>query len=184
MRAFELIRFLLVLVLFQTSLIGFSQETINFEIPLIDRPPTLDDFSGMQPSSEIAVMMSRAQDFTQREPSNGDPATQETVVYAAYDSDNFYAIFLAFDTEADQVRANFAPREEIQNDDWVGLLIDTFNDQRTAYGFGSSAAGTQSDGRWSDLARGSNGWDGSYEALWYTDSRLTDTGYMVQMTIP
>ena len=184
MRAFKLIRFFLVLVLIQTSLVSFSQETVNFEIPLIDRPPTLDDFSGMEPSPAIAAMMARAMDFTQREPSDGDPATQETVVYAAYDSENFYAIFLAFDTEADQVRANFAPREEIQNDDWVGLLIDTFNDQRAAYGFGSSAAGVQSDGRWSDLARGNNGWDGSYEALWYTDSRLTDTGYMVQMTIP
>ena len=156
MRAFKLIRFFLVLVLIQTSFVSFSQETVNFEIPLIDRPPTLDDFSGMEPSPEIASMMARAMDFTQREPSDGDPATQETVVYAAYDSENFYAIFLAFDTEADQVRANFAPREEIQNDDWVGLLIDTFNDQRAAYGFGSSAAGVQSDGRWSDLARGNN----------------------------
>ena len=44
MRAFKLIRFFLVLVLIQTSFVSFSQETVNFEIPLIDRPPTLDDF--------------------------------------------------------------------------------------------------------------------------------------------
>ena len=184
MRACILIRYCLALVLIQTSLVGFSQETVNFQVPFIERPPTLDDFSGMKPSPEIASMMAKAQEFIQREPSDGAPASQETVVYAAYDSTNFYAVYLAFDSEPAQIRANLAPREEIQNDDWVGLLIDTFNDQRSAYGFGASAAGVQSDGRWSDLARGNNQWDGSYEAVWYTDSRLTDTGYMVQMTVP
>ena len=184
MKVCILIKSCLALVLIQTSLVGFSQETVNFQVPFIERPPTLDDFSGMEASPEIAAMMAKAQEFIQREPSDGAPASQETVVYAAYDSTNFYAIYLAFDTEPNQILANLAPREEIQNDDWVGLLIDTFNDQRSAYGFGASASGVQSDGRWSDLARGNNQWDGSYEALWYTDSRVTDSGYMVQMTVP
>jgi len=171
-------------LLIQVGVVAVSQETATLQIPFIERPPTLDDFAGMQPTPEIAAMMTRVEGFIQREPSDGSPASQETVVFAAYDNVNFYAIHLAFDTEPDQVRSNLAPREEIENDDWVGLLIDTFNDQRNAYGFGVSAAGVQSDGRWSDLESGFRAWDGSYEAVWYTDARLTDSGYMTQMTIP
>ncbi len=179
-----LVVFCVVFLVMQHSNLVVAQEMAGLQIPLIERPPSLDDFSGMQPSSELESMMVKVDGFIQREPRDGAPATQDTVVYAAYDNINFYAIFVAFDSEPNQVRANLAPREEIQNDDWVGLLIDTFNDQRSAYGFGSSAAGIQSDGRWSDLARGSNQWDGSYAAVWYTDSRLTDEGYLVHMTIP
>ena len=128
-------------------------------------------------------MMARADGFVQREPDNGMPASQETIVYTAYDSRNLYVVFLAYDSEPELIRANLAPRENIGDDDSVGVLIDTFNDQRTAYGFGSSPLGVQVDGRWSEIAKQSN-WDTSFEAVWYTDTRLTDAGYMVKMTIP
>ena len=37
------------------------------------------------------------------------------------------------------------------NDDRVGLVIDTFDDQRTGYGFRSSPLGVQWDGRWAEV---------------------------------
>ena len=80
-------------------------------------------------------------------------------------------MFVAFDDDPASVRANLAPRENIENDDRVGLLIDTFDDQRTAYGFRSSPLGVQWDGRWSEVTRG--GYDSSYEAVWYTDAQRT-----------
>ena len=89
---------------------------------------------------------------------------------------------MAFDDDPASVRANLAPRENIENDDRVGLLIDTFDDQRTAYGFRSSPLGVQWDGRWSEVTRG--GYDSSYEAVWYTDAQRTPGGYVVLMTIP
>ena len=160
-----------------------AQQTDELVIPYIERAPQLDDFRGMRASPEIAAMMARVEGFVQREPDNGMPASQDTTVYSAYDDRNLYVVFLAFDSEPALIRANLAPRENVIDDDFVAILVDTFNDQRTAYGFGSTPLGVQVDGRWSEIAKQSN-FDTSYEAVWYTDARLTDSGYMVKMTIP
>ena len=88
-------------------------------------------------------------------------------------------VFVAFD---DDPARRLAPRENIENDDRVGLLIDTFDDQRTGYGFQGQPTGRAMGRRWSEVARG--GYDSSFEAVWYTDAQLTAGGYVVLMTIP
>ena len=160
-----------------------AQLSEELEVPLIDQEPELADFAGMQPSAAIRDKMAMVTGFIQREPDDGAPSSQRTEVYVAYDHRNFYAIFLAFDNRPDLVRANLSPRENIDNDDNVGILLDTFNDQRTGYAFRSSPLGVQWDGRWLEVSK-TPGFDSSYEAVWYTDGRLTDQGYMVKMAIP
>lgn len=137
----------------------------------------------MAPADSVRARYATATGFTQRSPQNGASASQRTEVLLGYDSRNLYAVFLAFDTSPESVRANLAPRENIDNDDRVGILIDTFDDQRTAYGFRSSPLGVQWDGRWSEVTRGA-GYDSSYEAVWYTEAQRTAGGYVVIMTIP
>jgi hypothetical protein len=158
---------------------AFAQE---MTIPVVAGAPMLADFVSMNPSDDVRSRYASITGFTQRTPQDGAPSAQRTDVYLGYDSRNLYAVFVAFDDDPASVRANLAPRENIDNDDNLGLLIDTFDDQRTGYGFYSSPLGVQWDGRWSDVTRG--GWDTSYEAVWYTDAQLTDGGYVVMMTIP
>ncbi len=155
----------------------------DLAIPFIDRPPELADFAGMAPSVEIRTKMSMVTGFTQRVPRDGAPASQRTEVYVAYDNRNLYAIFLAFDDEPDLVRANLSPRENVEDDDTVGLLIDTFNDQRTGYAFRSTPLGVQWDGRWLEVSK-TPGFDSSYEAVWDTEGQRTDSGYIVRMAVP
>ncbi len=155
----------------------------ELEIPLVATPPVLADFLDMSPSDATRSRFAFVSGFVQRTPQNGAQASQRTDVYLGYDTRNLYAVFVAFDTSPESVRANLAPRENIDNDDRVGLLIDTFDDQRTAYGFRSSPLGVQWDGRWSEVTRGA-GYDTSYEAVWYTDAQRTDEGFVVLMTIP
>lgn len=161
-----------------------AQDAVStLRIPFTDRPPELADFAGMEPSPEIRNRMGVVSGFTQRLPDDGVPASEQTDVYLAYDHRNLYAVFLAFDSNPDQIRANLSPRENVDNDDTVGILIDTFNDQRTGYAFRSTPLGVQWDGRWNEVARTPR-FDSAYQAVWYTDGELTDTGYMVLMTIP
>jgi hypothetical protein len=170
------------LVVVVTLLVGaraFAQELV---IPAVAAPPTLAEFVGMNPGEDVRSRYAYVTGFTQRVPQDGAPSAQRTDVYLGYDSRNLYAVFVAFDDDPASVRANLAPRENIDNDDNLGLIIDTFDDQRTGYGFYSSPLGVQWDGRWSDVTRG--GWDTSYEAVWETDAQLTDRGYVVLMTIP
>jgi len=157
--------------------------TSDLTIPLIDRPPELTDFADMKPSAEIVDKMAMVTGFTQRVPRDGEPASQRTEVYVAYDDQNLYAVFLAFDDEPDLVRANLSPRENVENDDTVGILIDTFNDQRTGYSFRSTPLGVQWDGRWNEASRNA-GFDSSYQAVWSTDGEQTDSGFMVRMAVP
>jgi hypothetical protein len=152
-------------------------------IPFIDRPPEITDFSGMVPSAEMREKMGVVTDFIQRLPDDGEAASERTEVYLAYDERNLYAVFLAFDSQPDQIRANLSPRENVENDDTVGILIDTFNDQRTGYAFRSTPLGVQWDARWNEVAR-TPGFDTAYQAVWYTDGEVTDDGYMVLMSIP
>jgi hypothetical protein len=160
-----------------------AQVSEDLVVPFTDQEPELADFAGMQPSDAIRSKMAMVTGFIQREPDDGAPSTQRTEVYVAYDQRNFYAVFLAFDNQPGQVRANLSPRENIDNDDTVGILLDTFDDQRSGYAFRSSPLGVQWDGRWLEVSK-TPGFDSSYEAVWYTDGELTDQGYMVKMSIP
>jgi hypothetical protein len=160
-----------------------AQVSEELVIPFTDQEPELADFAGMQPSEALRSKMAMVTGFIQREPDDGAPSSQRTEVYVAYDQRNFYAVFLAFDDQPGQVRANLSPRENIDNDDNIGILLDTFNDQRTGYAFRSSPLGVQWDGRWLEVSK-TPGFDSSYEAVWYTDGQLTEQGYMVKMTIP
>ncbi len=98
---------------------AFSQE---LSIPLVATPPTLADFVSMSPAEGVRGRYASVTGFTQRTPQDGAPSTQRTDVYLGYDARNLYAVFLAFDDDPASVRANLAPRENIENDDRVGLL--------------------------------------------------------------
>jgi hypothetical protein len=168
---------------FLTAGVATAQRVSDLVVPYTDREPELSDFAGMRPSAEIVSKMAMITGFTQRVPDDGAPSRQRTEVYVAYDQQNFYAVFLAFDSDPAQVRANLSPRENVDNDDTVGILLDTFNDQRSGYAFRSSPLGVQWDGRWLEVSK-TPGFDSSYEAVWYTDGELTDEGYMVKMAVP
>ncbi|MEX1196287.1 MAG: DUF5916 domain-containing protein [Pseudohongiellaceae bacterium] len=148
--------------------------------PRLDEEPNLSDFSGMRPNTETAQMMSRVDGFVQREPVDGIDPSQRTEVYFGYDDSNFYAIFLAFDSDPNQIRATLSSRESIEGDDSVELTIDTFNDQRTAYNFRVTPLGIQRDARWTE----GRDMDVSWNAAWVSDGELTDEGYMVKIAIP
>jgi hypothetical protein len=168
------------------SIITFSANAADdgLAIPVIAGEPTLADFSGMQANSALARSMAKVENFVQREPDDGDPATQRTEVYVGYDQERLYAVFLAFDTNPAEIRANMSSRESIEEDDTVGITIDTFNDQRAAFAFQSTPMGIQWDARWTEGSSRRAGFDTTWEAVWDSEAELTDQGYMVRMSIP
>ena len=163
------------------SPVSLAADAPALALPQIQGEPSLDHFVGMTPATDLARSMRRIDNFQQRLPVNGAPASQRTEVYVGYDSENLYAVFLAFDTRPDLIRATMSSREVIDGDDSVELTLDTFADQRTAYSFRVTPLGLQWDARWTE---GSSGFDTSLEAVWYSDGMLTDQGYMASLRIP
>ena len=156
----------------------------GISVSRITAEPDFSDFAGMQPGTELARSMTQVENFIQREPYDGTPATQRTEVYIGYDQQRFYAVFLAFDSQPNLIRANMSPRENIGGDDTVEMTFDTFNDQRAALTFRSTPLGIQWDARWTEGSSRRAGFDTTWEAVWDSDGQLTDEGYMVKMSIP
>jgi len=78
-------------------------------------------------------------------PVEGAPGTEETEVWMAYDSEHLYFAFYAHYSDTGIIRANRADRDEIQGDDQMAVLFDTFLDQQRAYQFAVNGYGVQSD---------------------------------------
>lgn len=71
-------------------------------IPRVPTSPQLEDFLTMLPDERVRGRMVEVHDFTQRDPSDGAPATRRTDVYLAYDTASLYVVFVCFDSEPPQ----------------------------------------------------------------------------------
>ncbi len=90
--------------------------------------------------------------------------------------------FKAYDPNPELIRASLRNRDDIWLDDNVGVIIDSFNDERAGVEFFVNPLGAQAEGTMTDT----NGWDGdgSWDAIWNSAGKLTDFGYVVEMSIP
>ena len=165
------------MVLIHLPLCAATNELV---IPKLEQTPSLNDFQGMAPATALAKQMVNVSGFIQRAPQDNEKATQKTRVFLGHDAKNLYVVFLAFDDEPDKIRARMAPRETVDADDTVNIMVDTFNDQRRGYTFRCNPLGIQWDAAWSE----GSSFDSSFNAVWRSDGKITDAGYMVSMVIP
>ena len=118
-------------------------------------------------------------EFVQREPDDGEPVSVGTKAFVSYDNDNLHVVFVCEDDPA-QVRARVVPRDRISDDDRVVVFLDTFDDNQRAYVFEVNPLGIQRDGF---ITEGQDD-DYSFDALWYSQGRLTPDGYVVKLQVP
>jgi hypothetical protein len=159
---------------------NLKPEISSLNIPRLPSAPKLGDFEGMEPVTDLARKMLKIDKFTQQEPRDGSPVSQPTKAFLGYTGKNFYAVFLCFDKEPKKIRARMLRRELIDDDDQVGLWLDTFHDQRHAYYFYSNPYGIQQDGLFAETG----GPDNTFDTVWHTTTRMSDQGYMVMIEIP
>lgn len=113
------------------------------------------------------------------QPGNNTPAPQRTTAMALYNSQYLYIAFICHDTDPSKIRAHITDRDNIFQDDFVGVLLDTYDDHQRAYEFFVNPYGIQAD-----LMRNGNNEDASWDAVWYSKAAINDTGYTVEMAIP
>jgi hypothetical protein len=159
---------------------NLKAEISSLTIPRLPTAPKLGDFEGMEPATDLARKMLRIDKFTQQEPRDGAPVSQPTEAYLGYTGKNFYAVFICFDKEPKKIRARMLRRELIDDDDQVGLWLDTFHDQRHAYYFYSNPYGIQQDGLFAE----NGGPDNTFDTVWHTTTKMNGQGYMVMIEIP
>ncbi|NOZ93708.1 MAG: carbohydrate binding family 9 domain-containing protein [Acidobacteria bacterium] len=114
-------------------------------------------------------------------PGDNLPAPVKTECRIAYSRDALYVAFVAHDPDPSKIRAHLTDRDRAFNDDFVGIVLDTFHDQRRAFEFFVNPMGVQMDVVLDDV---NGGEDASWDAIWRSAGRLTKDGYVVEMAIP
>jgi len=124
----------------------------------------------------------RASSFTQREPEEGQPSTEDTEVRVLYDNDNLYFGIVAKDSDPAGVIISELKKDfTVDNGDSLQIILDTFRDQRNAYQFTINPAGAKWDAQMTNEGREVNqSWDG----VWYVRTRLADDGWVAEIAIP
>ncbi len=102
-----------------------------------------------------------------------------TEVLLIYNTKNFYAAFRCYDHDPSAIRAHLRDRDTLGGDDWIALILDTFNDERRSFDFIVTAQGVQFDEIETQNSE-DNGWD----TIWESSSKITDWGYAVEIAIP
>src|SRR4030095_2002489 len=78
-------------------------------------------------------------------PLRGEPEQQRTSVWVGYDSQAIYFAFRCYDTDPDKIRSTISRRDNVWNDDWVGVSLDSSRAGQIAYHMFVNPSGIQMD---------------------------------------
>ena len=144
----------------------------------IDSPITLDGIL----DEPVWAQSEPATDFIQREPYEGQPATERTEIRILYDKESLYFGASVYDSEPDKLIINSLRQDFPQSDDdGVSFYLDTFNDDRNLYAFFINPAGAKREMQVVDEGR-----DQSlpWEDVWEVKTRIAEDGWYAEVRIP
>ena len=126
-------------------------------------------------------------DFRQREPHEGETATEKTEVRIVYTRHAVYFGIHCYDSEPSRIIATELRRDVSQDlDDHFEILIDSNYDRRDAYVFEINPLGTQNDGLVVEEQGGSDGgdFDRGWDGVWSSEARAVADGWTATVEIP
>ncbi len=167
----------LFLVILSLPLAAKTPPKVNIEISRISGEITIDaQLNEPQWQQATKVLVNNV-----TRPYNNIPSPVYTEARLMEDGEVFYIAFIAKDPNPEQIRAFLKDRDKSWGDDIVGVKIDTYNDQRSAYRFLVNPLGAQIDGIENEVTKKeSDSWDG----IWDSAGTITDDGYIVEFALP
>ncbi|MBL7979298.1 MAG: carbohydrate binding family 9 domain-containing protein [Bacteroidetes Order II. Incertae sedis bacterium] len=96
-----------------------------------------------------------------------------------HDGKNLYVAFKITD-DPTKIRASLRNRDEIWQDDYAGLVLDTYGNQQWGYFLASNPLGVQGDERL--LVNSSS--ESAFNIEYQTAGKITEDGYQIEMRIP
>ncbi|MCA1593772.1 MAG: carbohydrate binding family 9 domain-containing protein [Acidobacteria bacterium] len=145
------------------------------KIPRFEKPPVIDGKLDDEVWKSAAVF----KDFYQVRPGDNLAPSQASEALIGYDSKFLYLAFRAHD-EPGKVRATIAKRDNIFDDDFIGVYLDTYNDKRKAFEFFFNPLGVQADA----VRTEGSGEDFSVDFVHESKGVVTEQGYTVEVAIP
>ncbi|MHB8055291.1 MAG: carbohydrate binding family 9 domain-containing protein [Candidatus Aminicenantales bacterium] len=152
----------------------FALNTLDLQKTL--KPPVID---GTLEAGEWdgAYTMTEFKTF---KPDYGKDPTQKTEAYFLYDADNLYFAFRCYDTDPSKIKASLSKRDDMGSDDYVGVIVDTYNTMQNAYTFMVNPLGIQGDG----IMTTDGNLTAEQDFIWDSKGQLDEQGYTVEYRIP
>ncbi len=97
-----------------------------------------------------------------------------------YDDEAIYVGAMMYDPYPDSIYTELSERDDISMVDYFGVYFDCYNDYLTALGFIVTATGVQVDLK----STQSDGEDGSWDAVWESEVKIIDNGWVAELKIP
>jgi hypothetical protein len=120
-------------------------------------------------------------DFRQREPLEGAPATERTVAKVLIDANAIYVGVRADERDVARIRSAQLRRDaDLETDDNITLLIDSYRDHRSAFVFRTNPNGAMWDAQSTGAENLNENWNGIWEVVVTRDAR----GWTAEFRIP
>jgi len=120
-------------------------------------------------------------DFRQREPLEGAPASERTVVKVVRSAERLYIAVRAYDADMGTVRSTQLRRDaDLSSDDNVTVLIDSYRDRRGAFLFRTNANGAMWDAQLVGMDNLNDNWNG----IWDVVTRRDSASWTAEFAIP
>src|SRR6266571_3131332 len=120
-------------------------------------------------------------EIRQREPHQGERASEATDVKLLYDSQNLYIGVMCSDSDPKQVIGTQMSRDaDLSADDRIEILIDSFRDRHNAFYFATNPLGALVDALIIENGQINKEWD----AIWLARTRRTEQGWSAEFAIP
>ncbi|MFC1525698.1 DUF5916 domain-containing protein [Candidatus Latescibacterota bacterium] len=139
-------------------------------------PPTIDG----NLDDEVWRMAPVQDGFTQREPDQGEPATERTTFQIAYDDEALYVGIMCYDSDPDQIIARLTRRDDYATRAAVALHLDPHHDHQTGFFFDLGAAGSMADG----VIYNDDWFDDTWDGVWEGRSAIVEDGWSAEYRIP
>ena len=159
------------------SRLAAAQTAPDFNIPRITNPPTIDgvvEANEWKDATRIPVNI-------EVEPGDNLEAQVFAEALLMENGEALYIAYIAEDPEPNQIRGFYQDRDTGWNGDWIGITLDTFNDERRAFGFYVNPLGVQMDSIHDDVNQRE---DESWNGIWDSVGQITENGYTVEVSIP
>lgn len=121
--------------------------------------------------------------FTQVDPEEGRPVSEPTVARIVYDDEALYIGVRMDDSQSPTIRLGRRDMD-LQDSDWITVVIDSYHDHRTAFSLGLNPAGVQRDAVKSMGSGGTESDDLSWNTVWEGRTTVDSTGWTAEYRIP
>jgi hypothetical protein len=123
-----------------------------------------------------------ATDFYQQQPAEFELATRRTEVRFLYDDDTLYVGAVLYDPEPHRLIVNELKRDfGGSSGDGFGLILDTFQDRRNAFGFLTNPGGAQRESLGYENGRRN---DANWHGVWSVKTAIRADGWSLEYAIP